>query len=275
MKVVGRRLVGLTFVVAVLVAGCGDEGSSRLLRHGAEGTLTIGVTDDQPGSSLLRVDGKYRGFDVDVATYVAGRLGVSADRIVWRPVQLADREDAIESGRVDLVVAGYSITEERKRRVGFAGPYFVAGQDLLVLNGEKGITGPEALDGRTLCSAKGTTSAARIKASFARGVRLVEKFDFSECVTGLLVGEVDAVTTDNLILAGYVAKNPELLRIVGKTFSEELYGVGLKKGDVEGRDAVDAALRRMVEEGEWKKALGRNFPGTGFEEFVAPEVGRV
>lgn len=263
----------MVFVAGMVLAGCGsDDGGSVLLRHSRNGAITIGITFDQPGIGYRRADGSLRGFDVDVATHVAEELGVSADRITWRQVLLFDRERVIESGEADMVVAAYSITGQRERRVSFAGPYFQAGQDILVRMNDTAVSGPESLDDRALCSVRGTTSAAEIKASYAWRVRLVEYDRFSDCVTALLTGDVDAVSTDDLILAGYAAQHPELLRVVGKTFSVERYGIGLRKDDSRGRAAINTALRSMVDRGAWAAALRRNFGTSGYERSTPPAI---
>ncbi|MFI9005956.1 glutamate ABC transporter substrate-binding protein [Actinosynnema sp. NPDC053489] len=256
--------------VLALVAACGAPDDTLVTRAG-DG-LTIGIRFDQPGLGLRRADGRHVGFDVDVARYVAAELGVDEEGITWREARPADREALIEDGSVDFVVASYSITDERRKRVAFAGPYFETGQGLLVRFTDTGITGPDALDGRGLCSVKGSTSAQKVRDGFARGVRLVEYGDYAACVTALLVGKVDAVTTDEAILAGYVAANPELLKLVGEPFSTERYGIGLAKDDTAGRAAVDAALEEMVRSGEWRAALERNLGGSGMDLPEAPHL---
>ncbi|MFD4637074.1 glutamate ABC transporter substrate-binding protein [Lentzea sp. NPDC058436] len=254
--------------------GCGGPRAlSPVLSTSAEAHLTIGVTFDQPGLGQRLPDGSVRGFDVDVAKYVAQELRVPADGITWKQVLLADRESAITRGEVQLVVASYSITEERQQHVSFAGPYYTAGQDLLVRESEKTINGPSDLGDRRLCTVQGTTSSERVRQHHAATVRLVEYARFDMCVNALLAMQVDAVTTDDLILAGYAAKNPELLRLVGRRFSEERYGIGLRKGDDEGRQRVDEALAKMIASGAWAAALKRNFPDSEFLPAPAPHVG--
>jgi glutamate transport system substrate-binding protein len=234
--------------------------------------LTIGIRYDQPGLSQRTIDGRYVGFDIDVAKYVANELGVDADRITWHESSPSSRETDITAGITDLVVATYSITEKRKQVVAFAGPYFETGQDLLVRLRSTDIAGPESLNGRKLCSVGGTTSAEQVRDKFAQGVQLVEYPRYPDCVTALLAGQVDAVTTDDVILAGYVAQNPELLRIVGKPFSAEKYGVGLRKGDNEARAAVARAIQKMVSSGAWLESLNRNIGPSGYRIPAPPQV---
>ncbi|RSN55963.1 ABC transporter substrate-binding protein [Amycolatopsis sp. WAC 04182] len=270
----GRALL-VACLMLVTAAACGDEAGpsdSLVARAVASNKLTIGIRFDQPGLSRRTMDGRYVGFDVDVAKYVASELGVDEDHITWHDSRPSSRETDITSGITDLMVATYSITEKRKQVVGFAGPYFDTGQDLLVRLRSTDITGPENLNGRKLCAVGGTTSAEQVRDKFAQAVQLVEYPRYQDCVTALLAGQVDAVTTDDVILAGYVAQNPELLRVVGKPFSKEKYGVGLRKEDTEGRAAVAKAIQKMISSGEWLESLNRNIGPSGYRIPPPPQV---
>ena len=181
---------------------CAAPGNAALV---TPGKLTIGIKFDQPHLGFK--DGNtYSGFDVDVATYVAGKLGFKPDQIVWKEAVSAQRETLLQNHQVDLIFATYSITDARKEKVAFAGPYFVAGQDLLIRSGTTDITGPQSLNnGKKLCSVSGSTPAQNIKDKYASGVELVEFKTYSECVQALIAQKVDAVTTDDIILAGLAA----------------------------------------------------------------------
>jgi glutamate transport system substrate-binding protein len=236
------------------------------------GTLTIGIRFDQPGLSERTLDGRFVGFDVEVATYVAAELGVDAEDINWKETTASRRESDITSGEVDLVVASYSITEQREQQIAFAGPYFHTGQDLLVRLTSTEITGPDTLDGRKLCSVTNSTSAQQVKDRFSRAVELVEYPRYPDCVTALLAGQVDAVTTDAVLLAGYAAEHPDLMKVVGKPFSLERYGVGLRKGDTDGVARINEAIRKMISGGAWLDSLTRNIGPSGYELPPPPEV---
>nr|NLD41378.1 glutamate ABC transporter substrate-binding protein [Actinomycetales bacterium] len=223
---------------------------------GGEGTLTVGIKYDQPGLGLQQ-GADFAGFDVDVARYVADFLGY--DEVEFLESISAQRENMLENGQVDMIFATYSITESRAERVDFAGPYFVAGQDLLVRVDEMDITGPEALEGRILCSVEGSTSAERIRDDHP-GVELYPAATYSECVEFLTAETVDAVTTDDIILAGF-ANQPAYegqLKVVGNTFSTENYGVGLPKGSTDTCEQVNEAILDMIDTGAWEEALAAN-----------------
>ena len=249
--------------LALTMAACGGGGGAGST---AGDTLTIGIKYDQPG--LGQKDGEtFKGLDVDVARYVAKEMGFADDKVVFKETPSAQRETAIQGGQVALIFATYSITDARKEKVSFAGPYFIAGQDLLVAADNTDITGPDTMNGKTLCSVTGSTPAEKIKKEYATTVKLFEQDTYSKCVEALVGGTVDAVTTDNVILAGFAAQ-PQYagkLKVVGKPFSEEKYGVGLKKGDTELCGKVNAALEKMVSDGSWQKAVDDNVGPAGFK----------
>ncbi|MTD57184.1 glutamate ABC transporter substrate-binding protein [Amycolatopsis pithecellobii] len=265
------RVIAALLLLAGLVA-CSSHAPGTLLHQADSGRLTIGIRFDQPGLAEHTLDGRFTGFDVDVAEYVAGALGVPPSGITWRETTSSTRETDLTSGTVDLVVATYSITDARKEVISFAGPYFETGQDLLVRRSDNTITGPETLNGRRLCSVAGSTPAQEVKARFAQAVELVEYPRYPDCVTALLAGQVDAITTDGVILAGYVTQNPELLKVVGKPFSTERYGIGLRKNDPDGQRALNDAIQRMISSGSWLDSLRTNLGPSGYPLPVPPAV---
>ena len=265
-----RRMgaAGAAVLIALGLAACGSssDGSGDAAAEKATGKkIKIGTKFDQPGLGLKKGT-EMSGFDVDVATYVAKELGSNAGDIEWVQAVSAQRETLLSSGQVDMIVATYSITDKRKEQVSFAGPYFIAGQDLLVRADESAIKGKADLDGKKLCSVKGSTPAQKVKDEIP-GVNLQEFATYSECVAGLVSKAVDAVTTDDTILAGFAAQDQfkGKLKVVGKTFSEENYGIGLKKGDTEMCQKVTDAINKMIKDGDWEKAVQKNFGPAGYK----------
>ena len=244
--------------VALGLAACGGGASTA-----TGGTVKIGIKFDQPGLGL-KSGADYTGMDVDLAKYLAKELSLGTPEFV--EAVSAQRETLIQTDQVKFIVGTYSITDARKEKISFGGPYFIAGQDLLVRADDTSITGPDTLDGKKLCSVTGSTSAQKVKDKVA-GVNLVEFGTYSECLAALLGGGVDALTTDDTILAGYAAQeaNKGKLKVVGAPFSEERYGVGLKKGDVALCEKVNAALKKMVEDGSWQKAVDANLGPAGYK----------
>jgi glutamate transport system substrate-binding protein len=246
--------------LALSLSACGGGAGSTDLSN-----LKIGIKFDQPGLGLKEGE-KYTGLDVDVATYVAGKLGTTPEKIQWIQAPSAQRETLIETGQVDLVLATYSITDARKEKVSFAGPYFVAGQDLLVRADDSSITGPDSLAGKKLCSVTGSTSAQNVQKKVP-GVNLQEFGTYSECVAALVAKGVDALTTDDTILAGYAAQAQYAgkLKVVGAPFSTENYGVGLKKGNTDLCTKVNDAIKAMLADGSWQKAVDNNLGAANYK----------
>ncbi|MGH3623889.1 MAG: transporter substrate-binding domain-containing protein, partial [Sciscionella sp.] len=187
--------------------------------------------------------------------------------------QSSERETLIKKGDVDYVVATYSITDKRAKAVSFAGPYFIAGQSLLVRNNNTDTTGPESLDGKKLCSVTGSTPAQTVKEKFADKVQLQEYGKYSDCITALEGGKIDAVTTDDVILAGYAAQNKGKFKLVGKPFTTERYGIGLKKSDTEGVRKVNEAIKKMEDSGAWLRSLKKYVGPSGYTIPSPPKPG--
>ncbi|WP_016910072.1 glutamate ABC transporter substrate-binding protein [Streptomyces xiaopingdaonensis] len=250
-----------------------DVDSPVLEKAQKRGTLVIGAKADQPYLGFQDQSTKeYSGFDIEIAKMVAADLGFSPKKIKWETVDSNAREQAVRKGDVDLMIGTYTINDERKKQIDFAGPYYDAGASLLVRKDEKDITGPDTVKGKKVCSIVGSTPLQTIKES-KYGAKVTELAKYSDCVKQLIDGQVDAVTTDDAILMGYAADNPKKLKVVGDTFSEEPYGVGLKKGDKALQKAVADALEAHQENGDYKKAfeatLGKS--GSDFEEPPALE----
>ncbi|ALU40568.1 ABC transporter substrate-binding protein [Kocuria flava] len=266
-KPLGVAAMAAAAALTLTACGGGDsggEGGGESTAGGSGESVRIGIKYDQPGLGYRDGD-EYTGFDVDVAEYVAGELGYSEDQIEWVESPSANRENMLANDQVDMIFATYSITDARKETVDFAGPYFVAGQDLLVREDDSSIQGPEDLEGKNLCSVTGSTSAQKVKDDHP-GANLVEQPGYADCLTALESGQVDAVTTDDIILAGLASTdaNQGKFKVVGNTFSEERYGVGLPKGS-DRCQAVNDAITKMIEEGAWEEAVTENTEGADYE----------
>ncbi|WP_405984580.1 glutamate ABC transporter substrate-binding protein [Streptomyces sp. NBC_00872] len=260
-------------VLSLTATACGGENSDDAGGDGG-GKITIGIKFDQPGLGLKKPDGTFAGFDVDVATYVAKELGYDAKDIVWKESPSAERENLISNGDVKFVVASYSINDERKKKVDFAGPYFLAHQDLLVRSDDSSITKAEDLNSKKLCSVTGSTSAQNVKEELAPKADLQEFGGYSECLTGLENKAVDALTTDDSILAGYASQQEHQgkFKLAGLKLSDENYGIGLKKGDTELLTQINDALKKMESDGSWQKAVTANFGPAGYKNEPAPAI---
>ncbi|MFF8475010.1 glutamate ABC transporter substrate-binding protein [Streptomyces sp. NPDC015414] len=259
--------------LAVVATACGGNSDSG---SGGGKKIKIGIKFDQPGLGLKEPNGSFSGFDVDVATYVAKELGYKPNEIQWVETKSADRENALARGDVKFIAATYSITDERKQKVDFAGPYLLAHQDLLLKKDSKISKGTD-LNGKNLCSVTGSTSAQNVQKTIAPKANLKENSTYSECIASLQSGAVDAVTTDDSILAGFAAqdKYKGQFKLAGLKLSNENYGVGVKKGDATTLDKINKALEKMVSDGSWKKAVDKNFGPAQYKNEQAPKIGQI
>ncbi|MFF8615709.1 MULTISPECIES: glutamate ABC transporter substrate-binding protein [unclassified Streptomyces] len=261
--------------LALTATACGSDKEDGGSGDGKK--ITIGIKIDQPGIGLKTPDGKYVGFDVDVATYVAKELGYKAEDIVFKETKSADRETAIDRGDVKFIAASYSINDERLQKVDFAGPYLLAHQDILVRADDDSIKSPEDLNSKKLCSVTGSTSAQNVKDKLAPKAQLQEYGGYSECLTGLENKVIDALTTDDSILAGYASqKNFQgKFKLAGFKMTNENYGIGLKKGDADLKKKINDALTKMVSDGSWDKAVKDNFGPANYKNEPAPKIGNI
>jgi len=235
------------------------------------GTIKIGVKIDQPGIGFKEPGSDVPvGFDIEIGKIIAANLGIAEDDVEWIETVSDNRETFLKDGTVDLVIASYSITDERRAVVGQAGPYYVTGQSLLVRKGDSDIKGPEDLADAKVCSVEGSTSLQRVQDEY--GAKPVPFATYSECVDQLENKTVDAVTTDGAILLGYAAENPDELEVVGEPFSEERYGIGYKK-DAEGMcDFLNETLQKSFDDGSWQDAFDATLGESGSDAPDKPEL---
>lgn len=245
-----------------------DDGTA--MKEFAEaGAITIGVKFDQPGIGFKgATDDAPTGMDVEMAKILAGSLGIEPDGIEWKETISDNREPFLEGGEVDLVVASYSITDERRAVVGQAGPYYVTGQQLLVKTGSD-IQTVEDIEGKEVCSVTGSTSLENVEAkgATARG------FDtYSECRDQVLDGTVEAMSTDGSILLGYAAENPDEVEVVGEPFSEERYGIGYSLESPEMCEWINETVQKSYDDGTWADAFEATLGKSGVETPEPPAL---
>ncbi|MER7622008.1 glutamate ABC transporter substrate-binding protein [Streptomyces sp. NPDC126503] len=296
-----RILAALTVLLAAagLLGGCGKEGSPPVKgpqpdqlpvyrvasaftlpgsptwnRAKKRGRLVVGAKEDQPYMGEKDpASGRYSGFDIEIAKMMAASLGFDPATVEFRTIASANRETALQNGQIDYYVGTYTINDKRKKLVGFAGPYYEAGQSLLVRTDEHGIRGPGDLAGKRVCSAAGSTPYQRIERDHPEA-ELVAYDTYSVCVDNLLTFQVDAVTTDDTILMGYAAKVPDELKVVGEPFSKEPYGIGVPREDDALRFALDDAIAAHQKNGDWKKAYDATLGLSGVPAPAPPAIDR-
>ncbi len=226
---------------------------TTMAKLASAGKITVGTKFDQPLFGQKGLDGKPVGFDVEIAKLIAGKLGIPADKIEWVETVSANREQFIKQGKVDMIVATYTINDKRKAEVDFAGPYYEAGQALMVNKDNTSITKPEDVTGKKVCSVTGSTPAATIVDKYK--AELVPAATYAACLEPLRNKQVEAITTDNVILAGFVDKEPNAFKLASdQTFTKEPYGIGVMKGDTEFRNWINDQLEAFAKDGSYKKA---------------------
>ncbi len=246
------------------------EAGTTMAELADAGSITIGTKFDQPLFGLVGPSGEPEGFDVEIGKLIAGELGIAAEDINWVETVSANREPFIENGEVDLVIATYTINDARKERISFAGPYYMAGQSILTLADDDTIESEDDLVGQPVCSVTGSTPAANLE---ALGAEPVLTDTYSNCLEPLRAGQVVAVSTDNVILAGLAAQNEGEFKVVGAPFTEEPYGIGLAKDDTDFRMWINDVLEEISDNGEYEAAWDRT-AGQVLEFVEAPAVDR-
>lgn len=293
----GRLALSLVALTMVAVA-CGDNGGttsspsattatstaaptfaagSTMAATQTKGKLVVGTKFDQPLFGLKNpTNNQVEGFDVEIAKIVARAIFGSdiTNKVEYQETTSKVREDAIKDGKVDIVVATYTINDDRKKVVDFAGPYYVAGQDILVKKTNTTITGVESLAGKKVCTVQGSTSLTNVQQKAPQADLSITFDKYSLCVEALKDGRVDAVTTDNVILLGFIIDDPANLKLVGKPFTTEPYGIGVKKDDAGFRTFINDTLEKAYKDGSWKKAWDDTAGKTGQAAPTPPAVNR-
>lgn len=245
-----------------------DDGT-RMKELAESGEIVIGTKFDQPGLGFKgAADDAPVGFDPEIGKIIAASLGIAPEDITWKETISDNREPFLQAGEVDLVIASYSITDERREVVGQTGPYYVTGQQLLVRS-DSDIETLEDIQGQEVCSVTGSTSLDNVEAEGAnpRG------FDtYSECVDQVVNGTVEAMTTDGAILLGYAAEQPDQLKVVVEPFSEERYGIGYSQDYPEMCEWINDTLEESFEDGSWEEAFQSTLGEAGVDTPEQPEL---
>ena len=281
-------VIGLALSLAACGdAGGGDEGAdvtveenaadsfedgTRMKELAEAGTIKVGVKYDQPGLGFKDAASDIpTGFDVEMAKILVASLGIDPEdtsKVEYVETISDNREPFLQDGTVDLVLASYSITDERRQVVGQAGPYMITGQQLLVPT-DSDVESTDDLSGQEVCSVTGSTSLENAK---AEGMKPVGFDTYSECVEKVLDGTVQAMTTDGTILLGYAAQNEGELKVVGDPFSEERIGVGYSKDYPEMCQWITDTLTKANEDGDWEAAFDATLGASGAEPPEFPEM---
>ncbi|WP_240776745.1 glutamate ABC transporter substrate-binding protein [Nonomuraea basaltis] len=261
-------MLSVAALAASLAACGGGDQTYATVMEKVQGAskIVVGTKWDQP-SLGLKAGNEPEGFDVDVAKAVVKEMAGGKDvEIEWKESASSNREPFLQNGTVDIIFATYSITEERKGKVTFGGPYVIAHQDVMVRKDDTSINSPQDLKGKKICKAAGSNSYKRITDPPPDGeldidATTVDAANYSECVQKLGGSNLDAVTTDDLILAGFAKQAGGNFKVLGQGFTDEKYGIGLKKGDTKTCEAVNTAVKKLWDNGTMKQLLDKWFGG--------------
>ncbi len=235
--------------------GLAIPGDSTMAKIKERGKLIAGVDQTTFLFGFRNpTSGNLEGFDIDMVNQVAKALfGTAEGRVQFRAIPSKLRESVLQEKQVDIVVRTYSITCSRLEKVAFSSAYYKAGQRILVDGGSK-VAQLSDLAGRRVCATKTSTSLTKIASDPSKPVP-VSVDNWSDCLVMLQQKQVEAVSTDDVILAGMLAQDPTL-KIVGDRFTEENYGIGVPKENDDMVRYVNAVLEN-VRGGAWQESYGK------------------
>jgi aspartate/glutamate/glutamine transport system substrate-binding protein len=295
-RVIPRTLV-FGLVVAFFAAACGGGASPTTAASGSaaaatpkfdstsfmaslqtKGKLRIGTQEDNPPFSVKNpVNGKWEGFDTDVGREVAKAIfGTKAEPdtyIEWVAVTSATRIPSLTDNKADLIIKTFTINEDRKKQIDFSDVYFSTGQRILVKKSNDAIKEVADLAGKTFCAQKGSTSEQNVTKITPTAKPLLLS-SYPECLLALQQGQADAVSTDETILFGLV-KQDSNTKIVGKYFSDEPYGIGVKKNESGDRTGfvpfLNTWLAGAISDGTWGKLYEKHISPVSGDKKQAPK----
>jgi glutamate transport system substrate-binding protein len=260
-------VIGILLAFGLAAVACGDddddnggtEPAAQSFPPGStmdqivqRGKITIGVKYDVPLFGLLEpATNKLDGFDVALGKAIATELGLRENQIEFTEAISANRIPYLQEDRADVIISTMTINAMRKEQIEFSRPYYLAGQSILVQRSNTNINGINDLNGKRVCSAQGSTSEQNI-AQMAPQAQLLSLQTYSACVASMKDGRVDAVSTDDIILAGFAATDRDL-KLVGGQFTQEAYGIGVKKGKTDMAKFIDDLLNKMLQDGRWEQ----------------------
>jgi glutamate transport system substrate-binding protein len=260
-------LVGILVMFGLAAVACGDdddddggtEPAAQSFPPGStmdqivqRGKITIGVKYDVPLFGLLEpATNKLDGFDVALGKAIATELGLRENQVEFVEAISANRIPYLQEDRADVIISTMTINAMRKEQIEFSRPYYLAGQSILVQRSNTSINNVNDLNAKRVCSAQGSTSEQNI-AQMAPQAQLLSLQTYSACVQSMKDGRVDAVSTDDIILAGFAATDRDL-KLVGGQFTQEAYGIGVKKGKTDMAKFIDDLLNKMLQDGSWEQ----------------------
>jgi polar amino acid transport system substrate-binding protein len=224
---------------------------STMAKIAERGRLIVGVDQNTYLFGFRNpATGQLEGFDIDIAREIARAIFGDPDRIQLRVVDASQRESVLQDGEVDLVVRTYSITCDRKQKVAFSTVYFNANQRVLTVKGS-GIDSFPALSDRRVCAVSGTTSLRKLF-ELNPPPKVFSVATWTDCLLMLQQGQVDAISTDDVVLRGLAHQDPNV-EVVGESVAVEPYGIGIKKENEDLVRFVNGVLEKILDDGTWRR----------------------
>lgn len=265
-------LMMTSLLLLLTLSACGSKplSSQNILENDKQSkTITWGVKADTKLLGLIDVkDGKEKGFEIDLATALTKKMLGKDAKAKFVTVTSQSRIPLLKNGNIDAIIATMTITPERQKTIDFSNSYFDAGQSLLVKD-DSSVKKVEDLNNKTIIGVVGSNSVENVK-KFAPKAQVLQLPDYAQALTALKSGQGDALTTDNVILAGMAVNNPGY-KLQGKAFTTEPYGIGINKGQDDFRKAVNKALREVQQDGTYNKLIVKwfgNVPGFNYKEVL-------
>jgi polar amino acid transport system substrate-binding protein len=235
--------------------------ASTMAAIAERGRLIVGVDQNTYFfGSRNPASGQPEGFDIDLAREIARHIFGDPSRIQFRVVDASQREPILQQGLVDLVVRTYTITCARKESVDFSTVYYYAHQRILAAKGS-GIHSAADLSDKRVCAVSGTTSLSRLFALNPRPT-LLGVSTWTDCLVLFQQGQVDAISTDDVVLYGLARQDPTV-DVVGPNMSVEPYGVGVKKENSDLVRFVNGVLEQMRDDGTWERLYDAHLRSLG------------
>ncbi len=253
MRKVVTTILTVAIIAALVFTGCTSQGSN-LSRIKKAGVLKVGADTTYPPFEWINTQtGKPQGFDVDLANLIAKKLGVKAEIIstAWDGII-----PALKAGKFDVIISAMTITDERKKEIDFSDPYYDSGQIIAVRKDNTTIHGPEDLSGKVVGVQTGTTG--EIAAKKIKGAIIKEYPDIQYAFTDLEKGRIDAVINDFPVSAYYAKGHPDV-KLVGKLFTKEQYGIALRKDETDLKEAINKILKEIKSDGEYDQIFEKWF----------------
>lgn len=244
-----------------------------------KGKLRIGTQEDNfPFSVKNPATSKWEGFDVDIGRELAkaifGTGGDVESNIEWVAVTSATRIPSLTDNKADVIIKTFTINEDRKKQIDFSDVYFSTGQRILVKSSNTTIKEAPDLAGKNVCAQKGSTSEQNISKATNNAAKLLLLDSYPACLIALQQGQADAVSTDETILFGLVKQDPTT-KIVGKYFSDEPYGIGVKKDAANDRNGfvpfLNTWLAGLIKDGTWAKIYEKHITPVSGDKKQAPK----